>query len=216
MQRTDCGPCRLSILTCDGRQEETLARAKNWLASPADCAIPFVDHLRTPRTSTNDEKAGGGCLWLRSILAVATYPIGWSLGESSARKRAWRRSMTISSKPTSGPVSWGSVPGHTPGLPGIGLCRISGKTRHDRAGHMRHILVAKRTSVPRVTSSRRSTRRRAVFGYCDPQKRPIAQMPRSPADNCYREACPFTRQGATRPSEKESVVGVGLIEPQEV
>src|ERR1700732_1346011 len=47
MQRTDCGLCRLSMLTCDGRQEETLARAKNWLASRADCAIPFVGHLRT-------------------------------------------------------------------------------------------------------------------------------------------------------------------------
>jgi hypothetical protein len=56
MQRTDCGLCRLSMLSCDGRQEETLARAKNWLASPADCAIPFVGHLRTLRTSTNDEK----------------------------------------------------------------------------------------------------------------------------------------------------------------
>jgi hypothetical protein len=100
MQRTDCGFCRLSMLTCDGRQEETLAKAKNWLASPADYAIPFVGHLRTLRTSTNDEKAGGGCLWLGSTLAVATYPIGWSLGESSVRKLS-RNASAVSDAPHS-------------------------------------------------------------------------------------------------------------------
>ena len=45
MQRTDCGRCRLSMLTCDGREEKMLARARNWLASRADCAIPSVGHL---------------------------------------------------------------------------------------------------------------------------------------------------------------------------
>jgi hypothetical protein len=62
------------MLTCDGRQEETLARAKNSLASPADYAIPFVGHLCTLRTSTNDKKGGGGCLWLGSTLGVENIP----------------------------------------------------------------------------------------------------------------------------------------------
>src|SRR6202521_4868752 len=89
MQRTDSGPCRLSMLTCDGRQEETLARAKNWLASPADCAIPFVGHLRTLRPQPMMKKPDAVASGLDRHSPLQHTP---SAGHLASRKRASRRS----------------------------------------------------------------------------------------------------------------------------